>query len=164
MTDRLLVVDLVHIDGKEVWGIVRGLMRRVQGMLSGILGFDTAFQFVSLLRTLLEWTLGLGSGHRTNPTRHHHFLVLLYKVLDSLHPRLILFLSGRLIRSLVDDRPRRLLRVATGHHCLMLERCHVLGRCILKHLLDWEVWNGFCIEIERGMRHLKGVDVWQGAS
>ena len=106
MTDRLLVVDLVHIDGKEVRGIVRGLMRRVQGMLLGILGFGNTFEFVGLLRTLLEWTLGLGSGHGTNPTRYHHLLVLLYKVLDSLDPRLILFLPGRLIRSLVDDRPR----------------------------------------------------------
>ena len=106
MTNRLLVVDLVHIYGKEVWGIVRRLMRRVKGMLLGILGFDNAFQFVRMLWTLLELNLGLGSGHGTNPTRDHHLLVLLYKVLDSLNPRLILFLSGRLIRSLVDDGPR----------------------------------------------------------
>ena len=148
MTDRLLVVDLVHIDGKEVRGIVRGLMRRVQGMLLGILGLGNTFQFVGLLRTLLEWTLGLGSGHGTNPTRYHHLLVLLYKVLYSLNSRLILFLPGRLIRSLVDDRPRRLLRVATCHHRLMLEWSHVLGCCILEHLLNREVWYGFCVEIE----------------
>ena len=78
-------------------------------MLLRFLGFDTSFKLVRLLWTLLEWTLGLGSGHGTNPTRYHHLFVLLNKVLDSLHPRLILFLSGRLIRSLVDDRPRRLL-------------------------------------------------------
>jgi len=139
-------------------------MRRVKGMLLGILGFDNAFQFVRMLWTLLELNLGLGSGHGTNPTRDHHLLVLLYKVLDSLNPRLILFLSGRLIRSLVDDGPRWLLRVSTGHHCLMLEWCHVLGCCILEHLLNREVWDGFCVEIEWGMRHLKGVDVGEGAS
>ena len=109
MTNRLLAVDLVHIDGKEVRSILRGLLRRVKGMLLRILGFETLFKLVRLLWTLLEWTLGLGSGHGTYPARHHHLLVLFYKVLDSLHPRLILLLSGRLIRSLVDERPRRLL-------------------------------------------------------
>jgi hypothetical protein len=78
MADRLLAVDLVHIDGKEVRGIVRGLLRRVKGMLLGICRFANAFQLVRLLWTLLEWALGLGSGHGTNSTRDHHFLVLFY--------------------------------------------------------------------------------------
>jgi hypothetical protein len=106
MADRLLAIDLVHIDGKEIRGIVGVLLRRVKGMLLEICGFANAFQLVRLLWTLLEWTLGLGSGHGTNPTRDHHLLVLFYKVLDSLDPRLILLLSGRLIRSLVNERPR----------------------------------------------------------
>ena len=109
MTNRLLAVDLVHIDGKEVRGIVRGLLGRIKGMLLRILGFETLFKFFCLLWTLLEWTLGLGGSHGTNTTRDHHLLVLFYKVLDSLDPRLVLFLSSRLIRSLVDERPRRLL-------------------------------------------------------
>jgi hypothetical protein len=148
VANRLLAVYLVHIDGKEVRGIVRGLLGRIKGMLLRILAFETLFKFFSLFWTLLEWTLGLGGSHGTNTTRDHHPLVLFYKVLDSLHPRLILLLSGRLIRCLVDERPRRLLCVATRHHCLLLEWGHVLGCCILEHLLDREVWDGFGVKIE----------------
>lgn len=133
-------------------------------MLLGILGFETPFKLPRLFRALLEWTLGLGCGHGTYPTRHHHLLVLLNKVLDSPHTRLILFLSGRLIRSLVYERPRRLLCVATGHHRLILKWCHVLGCCILEHLLNRDIGDEFCVKIEWSVRHLKGVDVGQGAS